>query len=99
MTTNTDENTAPPDAAALMRMVDFRIPLPWLLGGFIVAIGSLIGMYYQLQAVSEKLVALQIDVKAGNSSYATLAGEMALLKFRVEGLESDRRAVQSVRPR
>lgn len=73
-----------------MRMVDFHIPLPWLLGGFIVACGSLIGMYYQLQAVSEKLVALQIDVKAGNSSYATLAGEMALLKFRVEGLEAER---------
>lgn len=96
----TEEERAPDGAVALMRMVDFRIPLPWLLGGFIVACGSLIGMYYQLQAVSEKLVALQIDVKAGNSSYATLAGEMALLKFRVEGLEAERRVSQPpVRPR
>jgi len=62
----TEEERAPDGAVALMRMVDFRIPLPWLLGGFIVSCGSLIGMYYQLQAVSEKLVALQIDVKAGN---------------------------------
>ena len=52
------------------------------------------------RSVSEKLVALQIDVKAGNSSYATLAGEMALLKFRVEELEAERRVSQSpVRPR
>lgn len=28
----------PDEAAALMRMVDFRIPLPWLIGGFAVAL-------------------------------------------------------------
>jgi hypothetical protein len=80
-------------------MIDFRIPLPWLLGSFIAAVSILIAMYFQLQQVAEKLVTLQIEVKAGNSSFATLDGEVALLKFRVEGLESDRRAVQSVRPR
>ena len=86
-----DDNNAPPDAATLMRMIDFRIPLPWLLGGFIAASSILIAMYFQLQQVTENLVALQIEVKAGNSSFATLAGEVALIKFRVEGLEAERR--------
>jgi len=90
-----DHNTTietPTEAAALMRMIDFRIPLPWLLTGFVAGVSILVAMYFQLQNVSEKLVSLQIEVKAGNSSYAALASEVALLKFRVEGLEAERRS-------
>lgn len=84
---------APPEAVALMRMVDFRIPLPWLIGGFGVALWAAISMYFELKQVSQTLAQVQIEVKAGNSSYAALAGEVALLKFRLDGLEADRRAV------
>lgn len=86
------EGDMPGEAAALMRMVDFRIPLPWLLGGFAVALWAAVNMYFQLQRVTESLVLVQIEVKSGNTSVSTLAGEVALLKYRVEGIEADRRA-------
>lgn len=82
----------PPEAVALMRMVDFRIPLPWLLGGFIAGVAILTSMYFQMQRMSEALQDLQVAVKAGNVANSTFAGEIALLKFRMDSLEADRRA-------
>ncbi len=93
--TTPEADMPPPDAATLMRMIDFRIPLPWLLGGFIAAVGVLTSMWFEQRRTTETLVQVQIELKAGNSAYATLTGEVALLKFRVEGLEADRRAGQS----
>lgn len=82
----------------LNRMIDFRIPLWGVLGACVVVIWALIGMYFQLQQVSENLAELQITVKSGNSQSMTLAGEIALLKYRVENLESERaRGQQSQR--
>lgn len=82
----------------LTRMIDFRIPLWGVLGACVVVIWALIGMYFQLQIVSENLAELQITVKSGNSQSMTLAGEISLLKYRVENLESERaRGQQSQR--
>lgn len=80
----------PDEASALLRMVDFRIPLVWLLGGFLMAASVLIGMYFQLQQVREVLGDLQVSVKAGNAQAASIAGEMALLKYRIENIEASR---------
>lgn len=82
------EGKAPDGAVALMRMVDFRIPLPWLMSGFIVGIMALVGMYYQLQSVSEALRDMQVTLKANNSSLIQLTAEQALLKYRIEKLEA-----------
>jgi hypothetical protein len=79
----------PEAAVALMRMVDFKIPLVWLLGGFASAVMLLASMYYQLQEVSRGMAALQISVNAGNNQSVTLAGEIALIKFRMEHVEAD----------
>jgi len=81
----------PPSAVALMRMVDFRIPLLWLLGGFIATAGLVISMYYQIQQMRDALQDLQVTVKAGNVASSTLTGEIALLKYRVDALEAERR--------
>ena len=86
---STKDSSAPPDGAvALMRMVDFRIPLPWLLGGFLIGVSALIGMYYQLQSVSEQLRDVQVTLKANNTSLVQLAADQALLKYRIEKLEA-----------
>lgn len=77
----------PEGAVAMMRMVDFRIPLPWLLGGFLAGVMVLVGMYYQLQNVSEALRDVQITLKANQSTVIQLASEQALLKYRIEKLE------------
>ncbi|MBX3653182.1 MAG: hypothetical protein KF686_03290 [Ramlibacter sp.] len=84
-----DSNATPPENA-LTRMIDFRIPLWGVLGSCIVVVWALIGMYFQLQKVSENLAELQITVKSGNNQAMTLAGDIALLKFRIENLENSR---------
>lgn len=81
------EAVNPPEK--ITRVVDFRIPLPWLLSGAVVLGWGLITMYFQLQTLTEKLAELQIAVKVGNGQSSTVAGEIALLKFRMDALEAD----------
>lgn len=89
-----DERTAPMNAdnegaVSLMRMVDMRIPLPFLMGGFVVAVSLIIGMYYQLQSVVRELGELKVTVAASNSQGVALAGQVALLQFRSEQHDKD----------
>lgn len=86
MQTNTLDNEG---AVPLMRMVDMRIPLPWLLGGFALAAAGVIGMYYQLQSVAMQLGELKATVTASNSQALAMAGEVALLRFKSEQHEKD----------
>ena len=83
-----EHDEKPPDGAALLRMVDFRIPLPWLLSGFGAAVILLASMYFQMQTMSDNLKNLQITVQSGNTSWATLASKQALLEYRIEALEA-----------
>lgn len=76
----------PDDAAtSLMRLVDPRMPLPWVVAVIVVAAG----MYFQLQSLKEAVVDLQTTVKAGNQSWAGLSSEQALLKFRMNNAEGE----------
>lgn len=79
------------DAAgtALWRMIEFKIPLPWLLGGAICLIVWLVNMSTELREVTKSLATLQITVTAGNNQSSILAGEVSLIKFRLEHLEAD----------
>jgi hypothetical protein len=70
-------------------MVDFKIPLIWLIGGFILALTAAINMYYQLQEVSKGVAALTITVNAGNNTNIALAGKQALLEFRLNTTEAE----------
>lgn len=72
-------------SASLLRLIDPRLPLPWLIGAIVVVAG----VYFKVQALTEAVVSLQIEVKAGNQSWATLAGEQALQKFRQGTTEED----------
>ncbi len=73
------------------RVIDFRIPLPWLLSGLIVVGWALVSMWFSLNQLVRDVADLQITVKAGNSQATTIAGEIALLRYRVENLESQQR--------
>lgn len=73
------------------RVIDFRIPLPWLLSGLIVVGWALVSMWFSLNQLVRDVADLQITVKAGNTQAVTVAGEIALLRFRVENLEADKR--------
>jgi hypothetical protein len=88
-TANMDRSNDNEGAVPLMRMVDMRIPLPWLLGGFALAAAGVIGMYYQLQSVAQQLGELKVTVAASNSQAMAMAGEVALLRFKVEQHDKD----------
>jgi hypothetical protein len=88
---NQDAATVP---ERITRIVDFRIPLPWLLSGAAIVLWALISMYFELKQVSANVNELQVTVKSGNSQAVTLAGEQALLRYRVENLEAAQRNPQ-----
>lgn len=98
MTDTSVPEQPPPAASALARVVDFRIPLPWLLSGFIFAAGLFINMFYKIQQMSDSLQDLQVTVKAGNAMATSFAGELALLKYRVDTLEAAQRGAHLAQP-
>ena len=76
------------------RVIDFRVPLPYLLSAFAALAFTLISMYFSLNQLVRDVGDLQITVKAGNSQAVTLAGEQALLRFRLENVEGALRDIR-----
>lgn len=76
------------------RIIDMRIPLPYLLSGFGALAFTLISMWFSLNQLLRDVADLQATVKAGNAQTVTLAGEQALLRFRMENLESEMRVMR-----
>ena len=72
----------------ITRVIDFRIPLPYLLSGAIAVTCILISMYFSVQQLIRDVGELQVTVKAGNTQASTVAGEIALLRYRVQNLEN-----------
>ena len=69
------------------RVIDFRIPLPWLLTGLAGLGWGLISMWFSLNQLVKTVDDLQNTVKSGNVSIVAVAGELALLKFRLNNVE------------
>lgn len=87
-----EQETQPGDLQRLSRVIDLKLPLTWLLGVAFMVAGAFVSMYFQLGQLREDMTDLKITVKSGNSQAATLQGEIAILKFRVETIEADRKA-------
>lgn len=77
--------TEKPESHPLLRLIDPRLPLPYVVGLIVLAAG----LYFKVQQLTEAVVDLQITVKAGNQSWAGLASEQALLKFRTANNEEE----------
>lgn len=73
----------------LARVIDFKILLPWLLGGVTAIAWAVISMYFAVQTLIASMADLQITVKSGNVSSSVLAGEVSLLKFRITNIEAE----------
>lgn len=86
------------DAERISRIVDVRIPLWGLLCALGTASYFLVSMYFTTNQTARDVSELQITVKAGNTQVTTLAGEQALLRFRMENIESEIRALKNVPP-
>lgn len=68
--------------------IDLSIPVWGLATGGVVVVWGLVSMYFTLQDVSGKVSDLQATVRASNTATIQLASDQALLKYRVEKLES-----------
>lgn len=74
------------------RVIDMKLPLTWLLTVAATIMCGGFGVYYKLDRLSEDVGEMKITVKSGNQATATVQGELAILRFRVENLESEKRA-------
>lgn len=86
------QDTQPGDLPRLSKVIDMKLPLTWLLGVAFMVAGSFVTMYFQIGQLREDMTDLKITVKAGNNQASTVQGEIAILRFRVETLESDKRS-------
>jgi hypothetical protein len=94
-------DTQPGDLPRLSKVIDLKLPLTWLLGVAAMIIGGGFGLYHQvgsqgevLKELKDQLKDLKITVNTGNSQAATIQGEIAILKFRIENLEAEKRAAR-----
>lgn len=88
------DNQTPRDSERISRIVDVRIPLWGLLTALTTAAYFLISMYFTTIQTAQNVSELQITVKAGNTQVTTLAGEQALLRFRMENIEGEIRSLK-----
>lgn len=88
------QETQPGELPRVTKIIDMKLPLNWLLTvAFSLAL-LIGGMYFKLGQLGEDMTDLKISVKAGNNQTSTVQGELAILKFRIENLESDKRSTR-----
>lgn len=85
-----------PAVAFSQKYLDMRIPL-W---GVLTSAGAvaylLISMFFTTGQTAKDVSELQVTVKAGNQQVTTLAGEQALLRFRMENIEGEMRTMRAL---
>ena len=85
-----------PPEERVIRVIDFRIPLPWLLGVAGAVGWTLVSMYFSVGQLVKTVDDLQITVKSGNTSVSVLASEVGLLKFRMGTTEDDLKRINEM---
>jgi hypothetical protein len=83
----TEAATTPVEEPRITRVIDLKIPLPWLLGVAGIIGWAMISMYFSVGQLVKTVDDLQITVKSGNTSVVAVSGELALLKFRLTNVE------------
>lgn len=79
--------TQPGDLPRGSRVIDMKLPLPWLLSTAVAICMSIGGMYFKLDHVGAELVELKATVKAGNVVGTQTQEGLAILRWRVDQLE------------
>jgi hypothetical protein len=87
------EDTQPGDLHRI-KVIDMKLPLHWLLGVVFAAFAAFASIYFQVGKLGEDMTDLKIAVKAGNGQAATIQGELAILKFRIENLEYEKKGAK-----
>lgn len=82
------------DLEPVQRIIDMRIPLPWLITGVVSIAFSIITMWFQVQQLTAQVSEMNALIKQGNTQVATIVADLALTRFRVEKNEADIRDLQ-----
>lgn len=77
------------DLEPVQRIIDMRIPLPWLITGVVSIAFSIITMWFQVQQLTAQVSEMNALIKQGNTQVATIVADLALTRFRVEKNEAD----------
>jgi hypothetical protein len=93
-----ERDTQPGELPRVSRIVDVRIPLWGLLCALSGASFFIVGTWFTANQTAKDVSELQITVKAGNQQVTTLAGEQALLRFRMENIEGEMRSIRAQIP-
>ena len=88
------QDTQPGDLPRVTRVIDVKLPLTWLLGVAFAAFAVFASIYFRVGQLGEDMTDLKVAVKAGNGQAATIQGELAILKFRIENLEYEKKAAK-----
>jgi hypothetical protein len=88
------QDTQPGELQRVTRVIDVKLPLTWLLGVAFAAFAAFASIYFRVGQLGEDMTDLKIAVKAGNGQAATIQGELAILKFRIENLEYEKKAAK-----
>lgn len=83
------EQEQEPKGMKLARVIDFRVPLHWLLSSAACLLWVLIGMYFALGSVTRELAEIKLALKVNDVASVTAAGDLALLKYRLAAIESE----------
>lgn len=76
-----------PPAPAPRKIIDMHLPLTWLLssiGAFALFLG---GVYFQIGQLSKDVTELKSAVQTGNNQSTAIAGDIAVLKYRMDSIE------------
>ena len=77
------------DLEPVQRIIDMRIPLPWLITGVVSIAFSIITMWFQVQQLTAQVAEMNTLIKQGNTQVATIVTDLALTRFRVDKNEAD----------
>ena len=77
------------DLEPVQRIIDMRIPLPWLITGVVSIAFSIITMWFQVQQLTAQVAEMNALIKQGNTQISTIVADLALTRFRVEKNEAD----------
>lgn len=81
------------------RIIDTKLPLSWLIGTAGTIVISLTIMYANVNRLIVEVNELQSTMKTWSAQNSQISREVAILQWRVENFEADKRRAETAQPR
>ena len=81
------------------RVIDTKLPLSWLIGTAGTIVISLTIMYANVNRLIVEVNELQSTMKTWSAQNSQISREVAVLQWRVENFEADKRRAETAQPR